>query len=541
MYTKCCLYTEKAFRIGGLAPIIEKNKFDMTTIQESSLEWALLHLTRYYDSDFFPRLFEFDAIKNDWTNVKNHILTIDLEKHAPTSPLVYLAPKPNGNFRVVHQLDPIDSLIFTALIYENSSLIESFRIPEHRNIACSYRIKPDLNGSFFEKDSTGYHEFINSAEKLVEDFETGFVLVCDITDFYNQIYLHRVNNVYNEAGTPIGKIIEDFLSGLNTNISKGIPVGPAASIIIAEAIMADIDKKILSYTDKFTRYVDDIYIFFDTIQEAKTVLHDLTKYLYSNHRLVFSSDKTTILTSIEFHENYLKNDETIEKQAIHTKLEELAFGDYAPREELAFDKLEDTDKFKVRSEAYKELFPEAIKLGKVDLGLMRHLLRQAGRYKIRTIIPDIFLNFDNLLPVLREIVIYFDRVLTDRVVIEYEVEFSHLIENKFIHLPFVNLWIFTLLQHKSFNAISLEINYSKIIRIREQAFIALRKKDTVWLKDKKDGLDTLGFWDKRAILFAASILSLDEMRHWLGLESSKGDIVNKAICSKVIANKKTKK
>ena len=305
--------------------------------------------------------------------------------------------------------------------------------------------------------------------------------------------------------------------------------------------MADIDKKILSYTDNFTRYVDDIYIFFKTIEEAKTVLHDLTKYMYSNHRLVFSSDKTTIMTSLEFHENYLRNDETIEKQAIHIKLGELASGDYAPREELEFEELVESDKFKVRSEAYKQLFPEAIKLGKVDLGLMRHLLRQAGRYKVRSIIPGIFFHFNNLLPVLREIVIYFDRVLTDRVVLKYETEFCSLLNNKYLHLPFVNLWIFTLFQNESFNAIDLKIDYSKVLRIRDQAFIALRKKDTVWLKDKKDGLDTLGFWDKRAILFAASILSLDEMKHWLGLESSKGDIVNKAICSKVIADKKTKK
>ena len=513
----------------------------MTTIQESSLEWALLHLTRYYDSDFFPRLFEFDAIKSDWSNIKKYILSIDLEEYAPKSPLVYLAPKPNGNFRVVHQLDPIDSLIFTALIYENYTEIEAFRIPEYRKIACSYRIKPNPSGSFFERDSTGYQEFIESAEELSEDPENEYVLVCDITDFYNQIYLHRVNNVYNEAGTTIGKVLEDFLSGLNTNISKGIPVGPAASIIIAESIMADIDKKILSYTDNFTRYVDDIYIFFKTLKEAKTVLHDLIKYLYSNHRLVFSSDKTTIMTSEEFHENYLKNDETIEKHAIHEKLEELASGDYSPREEIEFEELEESEKFKIRSEAYKKLFPEAIKFGKVDLGLMRHLLRQAGRYKVRTIIPDIFSNFDNLLPVLREIVIYFERVLTERVVIKYETEFNSLLSNKFLHLPFVNLWTFTLFQNKSFNVVDIKIDYSKILRIREQAFIALRKKDTVWLKDKKDGLDTLGYWDKRAILFTASILSLDEMRHWLGLESSKGDIVNKAICSKVITEKKTKK
>ena len=512
----------------------------MTKLKESSLEWAKLHLSRYYDSDFFPRLFEIDAILNDWVNVKKYILEIDLTTYIPKSPLVYLAPKPNGNFRVVHQLDPIDSLIYTALIYEDSNLIEAFRIPEYRKIACSYRIKPDTLGSFFEKDNNGYVDFINKAEALSEKFFDGYVLICDITDFYNQIYLHRVNNVFNEATSLNGHVIETFLSGLNTNISKGIPVGPVPSIIIAEAIMADIDKKIITYTDNFSRYVDDIYIFFENKKDAKTVLHDITKYLYSNHRLVLSSDKTVIVTTTEFQDDYLKNDEIIEKQALHEKLGELAFGGYAPPEEIDFEELEEGNKLKIRSEAYKDLFQKAIKLGKVDLGLMRHLLRQAGRYKIRSIVPLIFENFNNLLPVLREIVIYFDRVLNEKGVTRYEVEFKKLLVNEYLHLPFVNLWIFTLFQNPSFNCIDLKIDYSKIIRIREQALIALRKKDTVWLKDKKDGLDTLGYWDKRAVLYASIILSKDEMGHWLGLESSKGDIVNKAICTKVISDKKKK-
>lgn len=35
----------------------------MYCLQETAIEWALLHLVNFYDSDFYPRLFEFDAIK----------------------------------------------------------------------------------------------------------------------------------------------------------------------------------------------------------------------------------------------------------------------------------------------------------------------------------------------------------------------------------------------------------------------------------------------------------------------------------------------
>jgi len=510
-------------------------------INETSLEWALIHLTKYYDSDFFPKLFEFDAIKHDWGNVKKHLLDIDLTKYAPKSPLVYLAPKPDGNFRVVHQLDPIDSLIYTSLLHENAQAIEAFRIPAERQIACSYRISINTSGSFFENENVGYTEFISSATKLSEKFPNGYVLGCDIVDFYNQIYLHRINNLFNEAGTGIGENIESFLSGLNTKISRGIPVGPAPSILIAELIMADIDKKILSYTSDFTRYVDDIYIFFEKEEDAKTVLHDLTKYLYSVHRLVASPDKTAIKKTSDFVKNIIRNDETTEKNLLHEKLGELASGDYSAREEIEFEELEEPEKLKIRSLTYKELFVNAIKFNKVDLGLMRHLLRQAGRYKIRSIIPLIFQNFNSLLPVIREVVIYFNRVLNEKTTKQYESNFNKLLQNKYLHLPFVNLWIYTLFQNRFFNSINLQIDYSKIIRIRDKAFIALRQNDTVWLKDNKDGLDTLGFWDKRAILFASSILSEDELRHWLNLESTKADIINKAICSKVINDKKNKK
>lgn len=59
----------------------------MYKIKETSLDWALKHLTKYYDSDFFPRSFEFKALSHNWGIVKKHISDIDLEKHVPKSPV----------------------------------------------------------------------------------------------------------------------------------------------------------------------------------------------------------------------------------------------------------------------------------------------------------------------------------------------------------------------------------------------------------------------------------------------------------------------
>ena len=510
----------------------------MYKLQDTSIEWALLHVMNFYDSDFFPRLFEFEAIKRDWANIKTFLLDIDLEKYAPKTPVISLAPKPNGTYRVVHQLQPLDSIIYSALLYENSGIIEAHRIPESRNISFSYRIKPSITGSFFEKDFTGHSEFLEQAEKLSEISENRFVLICDIVDFYNQIYLHRVNNVLSEAGSRAGNVIEDFLAGINTNVSRGIPVGPAPSILIAEAIMNDINKKILQYTDQFVQYVDDIFIFFNTEYNARMFLHELTKYLYSTHRLVLSPEKTKLLDFNDFQQTYLKQESAVEKEAIHNKLAELG-GPYPSLDEIKeFEKLDGAEKIKVRSETYSDLLEEALEFGKFEIGLMRHILRQAATYKIKKIIPQIFANVDKLLPVIREIVIYFNKVLTDKTVLKYKVEFEKLLTNKYLNIPFVNMWVYTLFQNENFNSVSIKIDYSKIFRIREKALIAKIENNLTYIKDLKDGIDTLGIWDRRAVLYSSIILSEDEVKHWLGLESSKDDILNKAICSMVISDKK---
>lgn len=513
----------------------------MFTLKDSSLEWSLIHLTNFYDSDFYPKPFEFDAIKANWTAIKTFIQSLNLETHIAKTPITTLAPKSNRTFRAVHQLDPLDSIIYTALVHQAAEKIENYRIPYSREIACSYRIAPDTDGSFFRKEN-GFTTFISKAVELAERFKKGYVLVCDIADFYNQIYLHRVNNALSEADSDTNEVIETFLKSINTNNSRGIPVGPAPSILIAEAILADIDLKILTYTENFTRYVDDIYIFCNTFEECYELLHNISLYLYQTHRLIFTSEKTRIINSTAFKKKYIKLEDQQEKDSIIEQIKSM--GTVSKYNEMekpsdSFEKLSTTDKVKIRGQAYKELFERSIEFEPLNLGLVRHILRQASKYNVRSIMPVIFENFNELLPALREIVIYFNKVLTVKTIKHYEEEFKLLLENEFIDLPYINIWIFTLFQNELFNEVDIKVDYSKIQRIREKALIAKREKNKTWIKDIKNSADALGPWDKRAVLFASSILSKDEMGHWLGLESKKSDVLTSAVCNHTINLKKS--
>jgi hypothetical protein len=524
-------------------------------IKENCLEWSLNHLKKYYDSDFYPKLFEFKAIAHNWDNVKDYILSLDIEDYTPKSPILNLAYKSNINFRVVHQLDPIDSLIYTALVYEISEKIENYRIPKSEMIACSYRVKTDLN-SFFDKDDTGYQNYISRIEYLSNNFKDGFILFCDITDYYNQIYTHRIQNIISEAGDGEldlqSKILEKFLLGLNKKTSRGIPVGPASSIVLAEAIMADIDKKIMDHTRDFVRWVDDIRIFTKTKEEAITILHELSKYLYSSHRLVLSSKKTSIEPVELFIKNYFENEEKEEQKAVLEEVDELAkekieeiinevFEQVGPYEfdmdevDIDYEKIHteilDKDQFKAISKAYDKIFNINLSANNINFGILRHVLRKAKILRVRKILPTILDNFEKLLPVLREVVIYLDRIINSSIVTEYSSYFKRITESYYMKFPFVNHWISYLLQNEYFNEINIPENYNNIGTTRNKTLIALRKNDITWVKDYKDNIDILGVWDRRAVLFASQILSYDEMSNWANTVAEQKDIIDQSITS----------
>ena len=271
----------------------------MSKLTEDSLDFAKEHIEKYYDSDFFPKPFEFEAIWHNWSEVKNELTGKNVEKLWVFPPRTIPALKANGTYRIVHQLEPVDAVIYTAMAYEISNSVEAARLPIEMKAACSYRLKLH-KGSFFSAGG-GYPDFDARTTELSIQYK--FILATDITDFYNQIYLHRLNNAIEFADPQLknkAKDIESFLTRINGKTSQGIPVGPAASVVMAEALMTDIDQFIHGLGLPFTRYVDDIRIFSNDTESLDLVLRELTTYLYENHRLTLASGKTMIMEAEKY-------------------------------------------------------------------------------------------------------------------------------------------------------------------------------------------------------------------------------------------------
>ena len=112
----------------------------MAILSEAALEFAREHIQRYYDSDFFPKPIEFEALWYQWDAVKTELLSKNISKLWVTPPRAMTVGKPKGGFRVVHQLEPIDAIVYTALAFEAAPSIEAARMRISRQAGPGFHV-----------------------------------------------------------------------------------------------------------------------------------------------------------------------------------------------------------------------------------------------------------------------------------------------------------------------------------------------------------------------------------------------------------------
>ena len=512
----------------------------MDTIAPDSLSWALTHVRKFSDTDIFPHPFEYDSIARDWVSLCQKIGASNLRDHKVGTDRRAFVPKPGGGFRAAIQLDPIDQLIYTASVYEIADMVEKYRIPSHRKVACSYRLSLTPDGAFFAPES-GWRDFHERSKALAKG-EHSHVLVADIADFYNQLSHHRIQNALELASVSHERSanLERFLGRITAKQSRGLPVGPAASIPLAEACLNDVDNFLLRQGCRFVRYVDDFRIFCRSRKEAIEVRHALTEYLFTAHRLSLESSKTKIIFVDRFVREELNDPEEQEQRAKMDRLNEL-IGESQPGDSgwYHYDPPEAPDEEVLASQAeqesFVELFRECVMRPPLQLGLAKHLLRKATRRRTVVLNNMVVESLEALAPVMREVVPYLATTIPRKsaeIRGEQIVKFAR--DEDSGSLPFVRMWILELLSRRpdlleAEAALKFAEESIRDLGLRPLGLLALAHRQADWVRGYKETWKNHAPWDRRAIIWAASMLPRGEKKPFLQMVAEDGDALDAAV------------
>jgi len=140
------------------------------------------------------------------------------------------------------------------------------------------------------------------------------------------------------------------------------------------------------------------------------------------------------------------------------------------------------------------------------------------------------------LPIIREVVIYMIRVVSDRLLTRYERSILNILSSDVSKLPFVNMWLSFLLRNPVLNRLTIPPAFLQAMQLRDKILLFNSRDQKVEIKHFRDGIDVLGPMEKRAAIYSLAILSNDERAPWLDTAISRGDITEKAVAKLAKSN-----
>ncbi|MGJ9460467.1 RNA-directed DNA polymerase [Oceanobacillus sp. CF4.6] len=509
----------------------------MLKVQEKSLDWALKHIEKYGDTNIFPVPFEYQAIRYLWekdtkelpngSNFKNYLQGQDLLNWPVRSFKRSLTPKHKYGFRLSTLLDPIDTLFYTALVYEIGEDIEERRVPVDKNICFSYRFKPTEEGSMFDPD-INYGKFLNHCaskiDPLIGDDSIEYIIIADIADFYPRIYLHPLENALSSCTSKKNhaKAIKQLLNNWNYSISYGIPVGPNASALLAELTLNDIDEALLSEGVDFCRYVDDFRIFCKTKKEAYEHLALLANFLFDNHGLTLQQHKTRIIPVEEFRDNYLKSQESMEIDSLNKLFweifEEVGIDD--PYTTISYDSLPENLQEEIDTMNLESILKEQLETEDIDIKTVPFVLRRLAQLQNTEVLDLVLDNTEKLYPAFKHVFNYLNDVkLTKEQKEKVSQKLYNILDETIIgHLEFHRMWLFSTFAngpHWKIDQLPHLYNEYYDDFSRREIILALGEASKQsWFRPKKRNALEFPTWQKRAFIKAAKCLPGDEASHW---------------------------
>jgi Reverse transcriptase (RNA-dependent DNA polymerase) len=490
-------------------------------MDEIHIKRAILHLAELGDTDILPPLFEFQFFKEFEEKIVAKLIASAQGNYSPVGVFEVLSPKTQTSFRIAHQLYATDALLFTAAAIEIANSIDKAR-QDAEHGAFAYRFDNDPNSATLFTSACTYHEWLISIVemcKLNDVFSNdSLILETDIADFYGRIYYHRIEHVLDdiEAANAPRKVIENVIKNSRARQSYGLPVGGAASRIIAEGVLIDVDSMLRREGFRFTRFVDDFRIIVESPAHAHTALCRLAEHLMLTEGLSLNAAKTRIVPASVVKDEIDNNFSDVFTDEERNGLEQYLRAIYES-EDVAESLADD-----LNSDTLIEKLDKILKLDKIDFTSIKLILR-ALRANALENIGQFISKFSKLLYFAPRdfcILIGAQSQLSPGQSKEISEELINIVKTSpFKDMALVRIWV-----NHLFVAGALPISDEIIqtlyfgnsqIERRQEILLRGRVKDRAYFREAKTRFSDLSEWEKPAVMLGASCLAASEYDSWL--------------------------
>ncbi len=506
-------------------------------LNESSYRWAIKHLFKESDTDLFPRPYELTIINDLEDEFVTELIKVDLGDYKWHVARRFLVPKDDIAYRNATQLHPTDSIMLAAIIFQFGQLIENKRASS--DIVFSYRYDPLTDGTLY-KNKNAWNKFWKQCQEEVADKVTikededeeayieyelkdnyPFVVTCDISDFYNQIYLHTIENQLIACGFPneVKKSIKELLLTLNENSSRGLPIGPHSSHILAEMSLIPIDDSLILQGIPFKRYVDDIIFFCKNEKEARVRIQQLAEILDKEQRMVLQRQKTKIYNTVGFLN--LTKKMLIEEPVYDAENEIIeiirSYTGNDPYLKINLDTIDEDDLDKLSEQNIVDLLDEYIK--EKNFEKLRWLYRRLSQIGIPHAIDFSINNYEYIIPALNDVCLYINscaanydsdwKLIGGKILEMLEDEIID--ANPFYQISLLNLFVYNPNLNHIDGMIKLFKNGSEDIR-RKILLASIHYNSAGWIYQLKEEQARFANWTKRAYMIATKSLPGDQKK-----------------------------
>ncbi|WP_327212040.1 RNA-directed DNA polymerase [Rhizobium beringeri] len=492
----------------------------MPHLDRQALLWSLEHITTHGDTDIFPYPFEFEFLRERKDEIVNALAAENTVTFRPLSSLDSLVPKSRHGFRVAHQLYPTDAIFLLAATASIGAQIETARGPADARPGFSYRYQPGDNFKMFADDCR-YSNWLWTQFGQVQFAEEGdftCVIEADISDFYQRIYHHRLENNLREAAgeTTETRMIMAFLRDIRARQSFGIPVGGNASRLLAELALVDIDRALVGEGYLVSRYVDDFRIFIRTGQDPYDALAFLADSLWAGEGLSLATSKTRVIPFQTYREDLQLLSGEDADQAEASAVEHLLYTIYESEDSTEpLAQLANIDLVATISEEIEKEF--------WDLGMIRVLLRAMKLTRDPASVQFIRDNYDRLIPFAKELILLMEELKVDGQISFQDMETSivDLILSQAIrHLHVTRAWLLEVFVRGVIDIGAVQARRLEVLNhtLDQRALFRIRARlgEIHYFRQRKARIHELTPWLQPAFLYSAACLPAEEYRTWLG-------------------------